>query len=81
MPLPKSLESRACAFGANVKELSCVSVNQPTVEAGISDEVKTLLQDINVQSSMGTPEKVMIEQLDWFAAEVMAPMRQAEAAD
>ena len=29
------------------------------------------LQVVNVQSSMGTPESVMIEQLERFAAEVM----------
>jgi hypothetical protein len=29
------------------------------------------LQVVNVQSSMGTPEAVMIEQLERFAAEVM----------
>ena len=33
------------------------------------------LETINVQSSMGTPESVMIEQLDRFAAEVMPASR------
>ncbi len=37
------------------------------------------LEDVNVQSSMGTPEAVMVEQLEWFANEVMAGMRQAQA--
>ena len=39
------------------------------------------LEDVNVQSAMGTPEKVMVEQLEWFGKEVMAKMRMAEAAD
>ena len=29
------------------------------------------LEDVNVQSAMGTPEKIMLEQLEWFAADVM----------
>ena len=39
------------------------------------------LEDVNAQSAMGTPEKVMIEQLEWFGKEVMPKMRMAEAAD
>ena len=39
------------------------------------------LEDVNVQSAMGTPEKVMIEQLEIFGTEVMPKMRMAEAAD
>ena len=48
---------------------------------GIGDEMIEYLKDlekqfpglqaVNVQSSMGTPESVMIEQLERFAAEVM----------
>ena len=34
------------------------------------------LEDVNVQSSMGTPETVMVEQLEWFARDVMAKVRQ-----
>jgi alkanesulfonate monooxygenase SsuD/methylene tetrahydromethanopterin reductase-like flavin-dependent oxidoreductase (luciferase family) len=30
------------------------------------------LEEVNVQSSIGTPESVMLEQLDWFAKDVMA---------
>jgi hypothetical protein len=30
---------------------------------------------------MGTPEKVMIEQLEWFGKEVMPKMQLAEAAE
>ena len=29
------------------------------------------LEDVNVQSAMGTPETVMVEQLEWFARDVM----------
>ena len=29
------------------------------------------LEDVNVQSSMGTPEAVMLEQLEWFGRDVM----------
>lgn len=39
------------------------------------------LEDVNVASSMGTPEAVMIEQLEWFAADVMPAMTAREAAD
>ena len=39
------------------------------------------LEDVNVQSAMGTPEKVMVEQLKIFGNEVMPKMRMAEAAD
>ena len=39
------------------------------------------LEAVNVQSAIGTPETVMIEQLEWFAADVMSKMNQAEAAD
>jgi alkanesulfonate monooxygenase SsuD/methylene tetrahydromethanopterin reductase-like flavin-dependent oxidoreductase (luciferase family) len=35
------------------------------------------LEDVNVQSAMGTPEKVMIEQLEWFGKEVMSKMNLA----
>ena len=38
------------------------------------------LEDINVQSSMGTPLAVMIEQLELFAGEVMAPFRERQTA-
>ena len=37
------------------------------------------LEDVNVQSSMGTPEAVMVEQLEWFAADVMGNVRKADA--
>ena len=30
------------------------------------------LEEVNVQSSMGTPEAVMLEQLEWFAKDVMS---------
>jgi len=33
------------------------------------------LDAVNVQSAMGTPQKVMIEQLEWFAKEVMPAFR------
>ena len=33
------------------------------------------LEAVNVQSSMGTPEAVMVEQLERFAAEVMPAFR------
>ena len=33
------------------------------------------LETINVQASMGTPEAVMLEQLERFAAEVMPAFR------
>ena len=33
------------------------------------------LEDVNVQSAMGTPEAVMVEQLEWFACDVMAQVR------
>ena len=39
------------------------------------------LEDVNVQSAMGTPEKIMVEQLEWFGKEVMPKIRMAEAAD
>ena len=37
------------------------------------------LETVNVQSSMGTPESVMLEQLERFAAEVMPAFRPARA--
>ena len=37
------------------------------------------LDTVNVQSSMGTPESVMLEQLERFAAEVMPAFRPAAA--
>ena len=39
------------------------------------------LEAINVQSSMGTPQSVMIEQLEWFAGDVMSAFRPARAAE
>ena len=33
------------------------------------------LEDVNVQSAMGTPEAVMVEQLEWFAKDVMPAVR------
>lgn len=50
---------------------------------GMIDYLKELeesfpgLEAVNVQSSMGTPENVMIEQLERFAAEVMPAFRRA----
>lgn len=38
------------------------------------------LEDVNVQSSMGTPQSVMVEQLEWFAKEVMPAFRPTEVA-
>lgn len=38
------------------------------------------LETVNVQSSMGTPEAVMVEQLERFAAEVMPAFRDEEPA-
>lgn len=38
------------------------------------------LEAVNVQSSMGTPEAVMVEQLEWFAKDVMPKVRPARAA-
>ncbi|MCY4229779.1 MAG: LLM class flavin-dependent oxidoreductase [Alphaproteobacteria bacterium] len=38
------------------------------------------LEDVNVQSSMGTPLSVMIEQLEIFGTEVMAPFRVRQTA-
>jgi alkanesulfonate monooxygenase SsuD/methylene tetrahydromethanopterin reductase-like flavin-dependent oxidoreductase (luciferase family) len=37
------------------------------------------LEAVNVQSSIGTPQAVMLEQLDWFARDVMPKVRHAEA--
>ncbi len=39
------------------------------------------LDAVNVQSAMGTPEAVMLEQLEWFARDVMSKMNRAEAAE
>ncbi|PPR24180.1 MAG: Alkanal monooxygenase alpha chain [Alphaproteobacteria bacterium MarineAlpha10_Bin3] len=39
------------------------------------------LEIVNVQSAMGTPEAVILEQLEWFAGDVMSKMNRAEAAD
>ena len=36
------------------------------------------LEAVNVQSSMGTPKTVMLEQLEWFAQEVMPAMQSAD---
>jgi hypothetical protein len=33
------------------------------------------LQHVNVSNSMGTPQAVMLEQLQWFAKEVMPHFR------
>ena len=38
------------------------------------------VEDVNVQSAMGTPESVMIEQLEWFARDVMSKVKPAQAA-
>ncbi|MGI9333622.1 MAG: hypothetical protein ACR2RL_10755, partial [Gammaproteobacteria bacterium] len=38
------------------------------------------LEAVNVQSSMGTPQAVMLEQLEWFARDVMSDMRRKEGA-
>ena len=38
------------------------------------------VEDVNVQSAMGTPESVMIEQLEWFARDVMPKVKPAQAA-
>jgi len=38
------------------------------------------LEMINVQSSMGTPESVLIEQLEWFGKEVMPAFQKTEDA-
>ena len=38
------------------------------------------LEDVNVQSSMGTPLSVMLEQLEHFGKEVMAPFRERQTA-
>jgi hypothetical protein len=33
------------------------------------------LEAVNVQSAMGTPQEVMVEQLEWFAKDVMPAFR------
>ena len=38
------------------------------------------VEDVNVQSAMGTPQTVMIEQLEWFARDVMSKVKPAQAA-
>lgn len=38
------------------------------------------VEDVNVQSAMGTPEAVMVEQLEWFARDVMPKVKPAQAA-
>ncbi len=38
------------------------------------------VEDVNVQSAMGTPQSVMIEQLEWFARDVMSKVKPAQAA-
>ncbi len=38
------------------------------------------VEDVNVQSAMGTPQTVMIEQLEWFARDVMPKVKPAQAA-
>ena len=48
---------------------------------GFIDYIETMqskypgLDTLNVQSAMGTPEAVMIEQLEWFGGEVMPHFR------
>ncbi len=39
------------------------------------------LEIVNVQSAMGTPEAVILEQLEWFAGDVMSKVNRAQAAD
>ena len=38
------------------------------------------VEDVNVQSAMGTPQTIMIEQLEWFARDVMSKVKPAKAA-
>jgi hypothetical protein len=33
------------------------------------------LEAVNVQSAMGTPQAIMVEQLEWFARDVMPAFR------
>ena len=38
------------------------------------------VEDVNVQSAMGTPQTVMVEQLEWFARDVMPKVKPAKVA-
>lgn len=54
-------QSAACAFVMGADFILTGSINQCTVEAGMSDEVKTMLQDINVQDTAYAPAGDMFE--------------------
>jgi trans-AT polyketide synthase/acyltransferase/oxidoreductase domain-containing protein len=54
-------EAAAAAFIMGADFILTGSINQCTVEAGISDEVKKLLQDINVQDTEYAPAGDMFE--------------------
>jgi trans-AT polyketide synthase, acyltransferase and oxidoreductase domains len=54
-------EAAAAAFVMGADFILTGSINQCTVEAGISDEVKKLLQDINVQDTEYAPAGDMFE--------------------
>ncbi|MCU7933276.1 MAG: ACP S-malonyltransferase [Candidatus Thiodiazotropha sp. (ex Dulcina madagascariensis)] len=54
-------EAAATAFMMGADFILTGSINQCTVEAGISDDVKSLLQDINVQDTDYAPASDMFE--------------------
>lgn len=54
-------QAAACAFVMGADFILTGSINQCTVEAGTSDSVKTLLQDINVQDTAYAPAGDMFE--------------------
>lgn len=54
-------EAAASAFIMNADFIVTGSINQCTVEAGMSDVVKTMLQDINVQDTAYAPAGDMFE--------------------
>jgi trans-AT polyketide synthase/acyltransferase/oxidoreductase domain-containing protein len=54
-------EAAACAFLLGADFVLTGSINQCTVEAGMSDVVKDMLQDINVQDTDYAPAGDMFE--------------------
>ncbi|KFF06339.1 ACP S-malonyltransferase [Flavobacterium reichenbachii] len=54
-------QAAACAFIMGADFIVTGSINQPTVESGMSDTVKQMLQDINVQDTTYAPAGDMFE--------------------
>jgi trans-AT polyketide synthase/acyltransferase/oxidoreductase domain-containing protein len=54
-------QAAACAFIMGADFIVTGSINQPTVESGMSDTVKEMLQDINVQDTTYAPAGDMFE--------------------